>query len=568
MEYKSENRICQNCKNKFIIEPDDFLFYDKIKVPAPTFCPKCRTQRRFSWRNDSSLYNRLCGLCNKSVVTIYSTESKINVFCNKCWWSDKWDASSYAQDYDFTKPFFKQFDEFVKKVPHMALINDNGVGSINSEYTHDFSFAKNCYMVFSAWNIENVMYSYYLISGKNIMDSLNVMVNNEWLYECINPENCYQVKYSHFAVGCTDSEFLYDCHNCSNCFICSGLRNKKYCFKNIEYNKEEYEKILKEYRLDTFSGIEKSQKEFDEFILKTPRRFAHVIHSYNCTGDLITNGKNSKDCFNVQAPENCRWVVNSDTSSEGYDLFASGKNSECYEGVTSDHSNRNLFGVFSWKSQNIEYTQHCHSSKYLFGCVALRNKQYCIFNKQYEKNEYEIIINKIKKQMDSVPYITKEGIVYRYGEFYPSELSTFGYNETLAQERFPMSKSEILDKGYTWQENTQKTIGKETITPENLLESIDNINESITNEILRCIDCNRNYKITPDEFAFYKRMIIPIPRRCFYCRHANRIKRRNPYKLWHRTCMHEGCKNEFETSYSPDRPEIVYCERCYQQEVY
>ena len=48
-------------------------------------------------------------------------------------------------------------------------------------------------------------------------------------------------------------------------------------------------------------------------------------------------------------------------------------------------------------------------------------------------------------------------------------------------------------------------------------------------------------------------------------------------KLWERTCMcdkkdhlhgEKKCEIEFETSYSPDRPEIVYCEKCYQQEVY
>ena len=32
-----ETKSCQNCKNDFIIEPDDFAFYDKIKVPPPTF---------------------------------------------------------------------------------------------------------------------------------------------------------------------------------------------------------------------------------------------------------------------------------------------------------------------------------------------------------------------------------------------------------------------------------------------------------------------------------------------------------------------------------------------------
>ena len=30
----------------------------------------------------------------------------------------------------------------------------------------------------------------------------------------------------------------------------------------------------------------------------------------------------------------------------------------------------------------------------------------------------------------------------------------------------------------------------------------------------------------------------------------------------------EKCSAQFETSYSPDRPEIVYCENCYKQEVY
>jgi hypothetical protein len=30
----------------------------------------------------------------------------------------------------------------------------------------------------------------------------------------------------------------------------------------------------------------------------------------------------------------------------------------------------------------------------------------------------------------------------------------------------------------------------------------------------------------------------------------------------------EKCKVEFETSYAPERPEIIYCEKCYQREVY
>ncbi len=567
MEHEIEKRICQNCKNDFIIESDDFSFYEKMKVPAPTFCPECRNQRRLSWRNDTFLYSRNCGLCQKSVVTIYSKESNINVYCNKCWWGDNWDPMQYGQDYDFDRPFFEQFKEFITKVPHLALVNDNGTGSVNCEYTQDFSFAKNCYMVFIAWKIENVMYSYYLIAGKDLMDCMNIMSSSQWLYECIQSEECYKVKYSQFAVSCMDSEFLYDCRNCSNSFMCSGLRNKKYCFKNVQYSPEDYKKILEEYRLDTFSGAERAQQEFDQFILKTPRRFANIIHSFNSTGDSLMDAKNSQYCFNVQAPENCKWIDNADSPKDSYDLATGGETSECYEGITCDHSSHNLFGVYSWKNQDVAYTHHCHSSKSLFGCVALRTKNYCIFNKQYTKEEYEKIVFQIKEQMNNVPYVDKNGYEYRYGEFYPSELSHFGYNETIANERYPLLKNEILDKNFKWQENIQRTIGKETLLSESIPDSIHDIDSSIVNEVLCCIGCQRNYKIVKDELDFYKRMVIPIPRRCFYCRHQARLDKRNPYKLWHRSCMKEGCNNEFETSYAPDRPEIIYCESCYQQEV-
>ncbi|MFA5936999.1 MAG: hypothetical protein WC822_03930 [Candidatus Paceibacterota bacterium] len=568
MEYKSENKVCQNCKKKFVIEKDDFSFYEKIKVPPPTFCPSCRSQRRLAWRNDIFLYNRMCDLCKKSVVTIYSKESNIIVYCNKCWWGDTWDVFKYGKDYDFSRAFFEQFKEFLLKIPHLALVNDNNIASVNCEYTQDFAFSKNCYMVFIGWKIENVIYSYYIIAGKDMIDCMNVMVNSQWLYECIQPEECYRVKYSQFTVSCMDSQFIYDCRNCTNCFLCSGLRNAKYYFKNKQYSKEEYEKILSNYNLDTFLGAERAQKEFDDFILNTPRRCNNVIHSLNSSGDLLKNAKNSFFCFNVQNPENCKWIDNADTPHDSYDLATGGELSECYEGITCDHSSRNLFGIFSWKNQDVEYTHHCHSSKSLFGCVGIRNKKYCIFNKQYTKEEYEKLVLKIKQQMNDIPYIDKKGIVYKYGEFYPMELSYFGYNETVAGERFSLEKEEATSQNLNWQDNIQRTTGKETLKPENIPESINDVEDSIVDEVLVCINCQRNYKIIENELIFYRKMKIPVPRRCFYCRHTNRMKRRNPFKLWHRKCMKEGCQNEFETSYAPERPEIVYCESCYQQEVY
>ena len=85
---KVENKICQNCKKDFVIEPDDFGFYEKIKVPPPTFCPECRLIRRLSWRNERGLHNRECGLCGKKIISIYNKDLNNIVYCNKCWWGE------------------------------------------------------------------------------------------------------------------------------------------------------------------------------------------------------------------------------------------------------------------------------------------------------------------------------------------------------------------------------------------------------------------------------------------------------------------------------------------------
>ncbi len=528
-----------------------------------------------------SLYNRKCELCGKSVISIYSSESGIIVYCNKCWWSDKWNPKSYGRDYDFSKPFFAQFAALMKSVPHMAIVNDDGIASLNCEYTHDWWFSKNCYMCFSGWHTENTMYSFYLLAGRDLVDCMNIRSKSEQLYESITTSLSYRAKYSQYCLNLIDSQFTYDCWNCSNCFLCAGLRGKKFHFKNKQYSEEEYEKILKDYRLDTYSGMEKAENEYKNLILKYPRKHADNFHNTdNVIGDIISYSKNVKSCFVGKNLENCRYGeytggVN-DPVKDSFDVTMTGGASECYECVTGDHSQMNFFGLFSVKSQDVRYCHHCHNCKHCFGCVGLRDSNYSIFNKQYSKEEYEQLVRKIIEQMEAMPYVDKAGIKYKYGEYFPIELSYFGYNESCAMEQLPISREEAREKGYNWQEGVQHTLGKETIKPKNIPESINDITDAILDEVLACVDCKRNYKIAKNELAFYRKMEIPLPRRCFWCRHNSRLKRRNPMKLWHRQCMcekgshgHAGrCQNEFETSYAPERPEIIYCKDCYNKEVY
>jgi len=142
----SETRNCQNCKKDFEIEPDDFGFYEKINVPSPTFCPECRLQRRLGWRNERSLYKRECGKCSKVTISIYDIDKKDDVFCDKCWWGDGWDALDFGEEVDFSKPFLKQFFELFHKVPVPNLFAF-GTTMINSAYCNMANNMKNCYLL-------------------------------------------------------------------------------------------------------------------------------------------------------------------------------------------------------------------------------------------------------------------------------------------------------------------------------------------------------------------------------------------------------------------------------------
>jgi len=233
-------------------------------------------------------------------------------------------------------------------------------------------------------------------------------------------------------------------------------------------------------------------------------------------------------------------------------------NSERLLEVVATGISSNIIGSYGIEnSSDILYGFYTAKCQDCIGCDALKNGKYCILNKQYKKTEY------IKLREKIIAELTEQDL---YGLMIPLELAPFAYNETIAQDNFPMTKKTALAEGLKWEDDIQKTEGKETLKPEDLPDHIKDVLDSIVEEILRCTECNRNYKIIQQELLFYRKMSIPLPRKCFYCRHQNRITRRGPYKFWDRACA--KCEKQIRTSYAPERPEIVYCEKCYQQEVY
>lgn len=79
----AETKTCQNCKKDFTIEPDDFAFYEKMKVPPPTWCPECRMQRRLAWRNEWKLFRKK-DIHGKEIFSTFHEDSPVKILETDC----------------------------------------------------------------------------------------------------------------------------------------------------------------------------------------------------------------------------------------------------------------------------------------------------------------------------------------------------------------------------------------------------------------------------------------------------------------------------------------------------
>ena len=529
--------------------------------------------RRMIWRNMRALYKRECGLCKKFLISMYSDGAP--VYCHDCFYGDKWDPRNYGLDYDFSENFFVQLKELLKIVPRLYRFAYNRL--INSDYVNFARDNKNAYLCYSITDCEDVMYSENIDLSKNSLDSFGVIKidNSSYNTDC---ENNYNTHWAIQTNNCLDSYFLYDCNNCQNCCLSSNLRNQKYYFENKKLFKGEYEKKVANLHLEKFSGLEKVREDFDKLIhYDTIHKYALIYASQNVTGNFVRHSKNVVDSFDIGTDsESVAFSARVICGKDLYDCQGSNKGEFSYESIAPSMNAFRIIGGYLniIGCRECEYSLIMKNCRNCFGCVGMTNSEYCLLNKQYSKEEYFSLIERVKKQMTELPYVDVKSRIFKYGEYFQYDLCPFGYNETKAHDIFNLKKEEALKKGYPWKEREKRNYNI-TCQSSDLPDSIKDVPDEILNEVIACpnegnqdFQCSSAYRIMPFELQFYRQKSLPLPRYCPNFRHYQRLKYRNPYKLWHRKCMHEGCQNEFETSYAPERPEIVYCERCYNQEVY
>lgn len=527
---------CRHCTTTFTPTEADLQLYQKIEVPPPTLCPQCRLQRRISFRNERNLYKRTCDLCKKSTFSMYDADSPYTVYCSECWWSDTWDPKSYAQEYDPTRPFMEQFKELMLKVPKPAMLQ---MGNENSDYNSLLYFSKNAYMSPGSYFVENCFYTRKSQYSRDCVSS-NALNKCELVAESTNCDNCYNCHHLINCRNCSSSAYLSNCTGLQNCFMCSGLQNQTYCFKNTQYSQADYEKILAEYKLKSPDEL---ATEYLDFLQTVPHRAQNKISCDNSSGDFLQNCKNAQDCYDCFDIQDSSYLVECVNVKDSLDLCQHDKDIElCYELCTGGE--KGYLTKFSYCAVASPFCEYTYSCMYLtngFGCDGIHShNQFLILNKQYTPEAYVALRAQIIEDMKKET--ARGNPDYAYGEFMPFSLSTFAYNETLAQDYFPITQETARAYNIPWKIRPA--------TP-----------HATGSDILTCATCNKQFKIIAQERELYTKIALPLSTRCPECRYLQLISLKNPKQLWDRTCA--NCSKAIRSTYHPNRTEIVYCEECY-----
>ncbi len=505
--------------------------------------------------NQLNLYERKCDLTGASVISNVRPDSPYTVYRQEDWYSDKWDALTYGMQFDFSRPFFEQWKDLFVQVPRPNLFTGYEFDE-NSQYTNHAGKNKNCYLIFDSDQNRDCYYSYSVNSCVNCMDCFRTR-KSELCYECIDCIRCYGSSYLQDCDNCSESMFLKNCTGCKKCLMCSNLKNKEYYVENNQVSKEEFETIRT--MLIKRSAMQSANQHFKKLKIEFPQKYMHGVQNENVVGDYLIQCKDAYQCFDSEDLWDCRYVFQGFMPLKNcMDIQECGEGELLYECAVMGYNVHNCSFCHHTLAQmnDLLYCTLCPHCKDCFGCVGLQRKQYCILNMQYTQQEYEELVPKLIAHMRT----TKE-----WGEFFPVELSSYAYNETMAQEFMPLTKEEALKRGWSWLDAVEKTdqyMGPKIELP----ETIEEVGDDICGKILTCEASGKQYKIIPQELALYRQLRLPLSKRAFFQRNKDRMALRNARVLFDRTCA--NCQKPIQTTYSPERLEKVFCEECYLKAVY
>lgn len=397
---------------------------------------------------------------------------------------------------DYSWDFFKDFKQLIDQSTLPAMVHGRWAGECHyadavfgsdtvylsstvvwwsSHVFYSVSVKQNCHNVYNSMmiydNCENIYQSVWIVSSSNIFYSIHI----QWGFDMW------------FCVWCIWSR---------NCIRCNGLQNTQYAVDNKVIGKENYLKAKEELLKDNMDF----DKLRDKLSISEPITFqcndvenVHMAYRlHQCRNTLFVGWpEGNEDVYDM-----CIWWGS--WTKHAYGCMAGWKAEHMYCCVDCDGSSHHYY------SYNTEDSSHC------IWCVGLKNKQFCILNKQYTKEERYTLAHTIFAELDG------KGVL---GQGFPKDWNPYYLNDTPAGLLLDITKQEAEQQWFLRRdESTAIDLPEDVkIIPSQELQHI-----AYWKEAQRYIDPSIEsaalfdpdewvFKVTPQERVFLMKFGLPVP---------------------------------------------------------
>jgi len=390
--------------------------------------------------------------------------------------------------------------------------------------------AKNAYLSsLVCFDVENIFYSFNVCWWvKNVYNWVSILNTCDNVYMSMSVSASSNIFYSKYITNCFSLYFCVNMMWCSHCIGCWGLQNKQYCISNKQYDKE-------------------TRHQYAQKILSDKNSFEWLyenLHSYQGANRWSTNVEwtyiiNSSDVRSSQyvlnvshGRNNCMvWSQKEYTLEYSYDNAFSGNNSSHIYGCHGVSPGEHIYCSMNsgWVVSHIFYCRFVIDCSFCLWCIWLKNKSYCIFNKQYTKEDRYDAVDKIFIQMEKD---------WQLWEFFPWSMNPFYFNDTAAYLIDPsFTKEEVTAKWYLRRDEPIKVdipVEATLVSTADLdqYEWFDNEwNWIINADILKVViqdEQDNYYRIIQMEYDFLVKHGLPLPRKHW----LERMKDNFKTKVW------------------------------------
>jgi hypothetical protein len=542
--------MCATCREGFAIPLDQEALYGSLGMPLPENCFYCRARQRLAFWPFGRFRKGKSDLSGTPLITIYPEKSRFPIYHSSEWYSDKWEP--FSMEYDPNRPFMDQFKELQEKIPRP---HQYGKNNTDCDWSEDVWESKRCYLSRAIISAEDISYCYRTFFVKDTVDSAYCFKGDRY-YDSTYCFASSKLFYSFDTRDSLNGWFLYDCRNVQDSFMCWNLRNKQYCIRNVQYTKTEYEKQLASFKLGSWAEVQRLKDEFHKIIREQAvHRENFNLNAASSSGNFLTNCNECKNCFALEESEASYDCLRGLKVKNSIDISGSAEVERCGACILVYPGYDIQWCTISHGCRYSAYLDYCEECEYCFGCVGLRNKKYCILNKQYSESEYHALKQQIIETMK------REG---SYGKFFPYDLAPVGYNLSIAQHYFPETKESVQQFGGAWDDGKQ--IAQEGVSTEQLPDNIEDVADDIVKQPLICPKTGYRFNIAPQELEFYRRYKIPLPRYHFDYRTLERFKPLAAIRAYPYQCIF--CKKNVQAYYPLEWGyQKVACVECYQREL-